>query len=157
MENQTAQQGKYFEDFVLGETVTTGERTISEADILAFADLTGDHSRIHTDPDYARTGPFGRQIAHGLLGLAVINGLLVGMGLLADTLIAFREFSCKFSRPIYLGDTIHARATVVELKAISRMNGGAVSFTIEVIDQENRCLQTGRWMVLVSSREASAG
>jgi acyl dehydratase len=154
MEENPAPRGKYFEDFVLGETVTTGERTIRKADVLAFADLTGDHSRIHTDAEYARTGPFGRQVAHGLLGLSIVNGLLVGMGFLTDTLIAFREFSCKFSRPIYLGDTIHARATVGELKAIPRLKGGAISFSIEVIDQEGRCLQTGRWMVLVSSREA---
>jgi acyl dehydratase len=153
MEESTAPRGKYFEDFVLGERVTTGERTISEADVLAFADLTGDHSRLHVDADYARRGPFGRQIAHGLLGLSIVNGLLVGMGFLEGTLIAFREFACKFSRPIYLGDTIHAVATVVELKAIPRLKGGAISFTIEVIDQEGRCLQTGRWMVLVSSRE----
>ncbi len=157
MEEPMTSRGKYFEEFVLGETVTTGERTISEADVLAFADLTGDHSRLHVDAEYARRGPFGRQIAHGLLGLSIVNGLLVEMGFLEGSLIAFREFSCKFSRPIYLGDTIHAVATITELKPVPRLKGGAVSFTIEVIDQEGRCLQTGRWMVLVRSRDPQPG
>ncbi len=152
MNTESQPRGKYFEDFAIGDAVTSGERTITEADILAFADLTGDHNRLHIDPEYARRGPFGRQIAHGLLGLSIASGLLVELGFLDGTLLAFRELTWKFSQPVFIGDTIHAQATVVELKPVPRLGGGAITFTLDVLNQSGTLIQSGRWMVLVASR-----
>ena len=67
--------GQYFEEFVVGQKIVTEKRTVTEADIMEFAKLTGDDNRIHTDPEFSKTTPFGKQIAHGLLGMSVSLGL----------------------------------------------------------------------------------
>ena len=65
----------YFEDFAPGYTITTSGRTITEADIVAFAGLSGDFHPIHTDEIYARQTPFGKRVAHGALILSISLGL----------------------------------------------------------------------------------
>jgi 3-hydroxybutyryl-CoA dehydratase len=144
--------GRFFEEFAIGDTVTSPVRTISEADILQFAALSGDRNRLHTDAEYARQGPFGRQIAHGLLGLSIATGLLLGLGFLEGTTLAFRELTWKFSLPVFIGDTIHAQAKTAELKPIPRLKAGAITFEVEVINQAGKTVQAGRWMVLVACR-----
>ena len=150
MPEAISQKGLYFEELSLGEMVTTGERTVTEADILNFSDLSGDHNRMHTDPDFASRGPFGRPVAHGLLGASIASGLLVQqLGFLEKTLIAFRELTWKFSLPIFIGDTIQARAAISELKPYARLNSGLVGLTIDLINQDGKIVQTGHWKVLV--------
>ena len=83
--------GLYFEDFFVGQSLDTQKRTISEDDIMSFASLSGDNNRIHTDPEFSKTTMFGRQVAHGLLGLAIASGLAWQTGILDGTVIAFRE------------------------------------------------------------------
>jgi 3-hydroxybutyryl-CoA dehydratase len=144
--------GRHFEEFAVGDTVTSGERTLRQEDILAFAELSGDHTRLHTDEAYARQGPFGRTVAHGLLGLSVASGLLIQLGFLEGTLLAFRDLTWKFSLPVFPGDTIHVLAMVAELKALPRLGGGAVTLAIEVINQDGQTVQSGSWMVLVASK-----
>ncbi len=145
--------GLYFEEFSLGQVAETAGRTVTEADIVAFAGLSGDFTRLHTDAEYARQAGFGARVAHGLLGLAIASGLLVQLGLLTGTVLAFRELTWKFSLPVYIGDTIHARATVGELKRVPRLKGGMVTFEVEVLNQEGKIVQSGRWLELVASRE----
>ena len=74
--------GRYFEEFVVGEKSITEKRTITEADIMEFARLSGDDNRIHTDPEFSKTTPFGKQIAHGLLGMSIASGLAWQTGIL---------------------------------------------------------------------------
>ena len=68
-------QGRYFEELAVGEVVESPGRTITEADVVFFANLSGDFNPLHTDAEYARTTTFGERIAHGLLGLSVASGL----------------------------------------------------------------------------------
>jgi 3-hydroxybutyryl-CoA dehydratase len=145
-------RGRYFEEFAIGDTVTSAGRTIEEADILQFATLSGDENPLHTDADAARRGPFGQQIAHGLLGLSIATGLLLQLGFLVGTILVFRELTWKFSLPIFIGDTIHAQATTAELKLIPRMKAGAITFAVDVVNQAGKTVQAGRWMVLVACR-----
>ena len=72
--------GLYFEEFSVGQKVTTVGRTISEADIFNFAGLTGDFNQIHTDAAFASKTQFGQRIAHGLLGLSIATGLIMRTG-----------------------------------------------------------------------------
>jgi acyl dehydratase len=157
MDRTEQPRGRYFEEFLPGDTVASPARTVTEADILTFADLTGDRNRLHTDPEFARRGPFGRQIAHGLLGLSIASGLLVELGFLDGTLLAFRELTWKFSQPVFIGDAIHAQVTVIERKPVPRLGGGAVTFAVEVVNQDGKCVQAGRWMVLVASESKDEG
>jgi len=71
---------KYFEDYKLGDTVTSGTRTVTEADIVNFAGLSGDFHELHMSEEFARRGPFGRRIAHGALVFSISTGLTIQMG-----------------------------------------------------------------------------
>jgi 3-hydroxybutyryl-CoA dehydratase len=149
-----ALKGLYFEEFELGQSVTSVGRTITEADVVGFAALTGDWTSIHVDAEYAAQHPFGQRVAHGLLGLSVASALAVRMGFMEGTVLAFREINdWKFSLPIFFGDTIRVRASVVGLKAMSRLGGGAVTFKVEILNQEDKVIQRGKWTVLMMSRE----
>ncbi|HVN54469.1 MAG TPA: MaoC/PaaZ C-terminal domain-containing protein [Anaerolineaceae bacterium] len=156
MEKRTleARKGLYFEEFEAGQTITSAGRTITEADVVAFAALSGDWSAIHSDVEYAAQGPFGRRIAHGLLGLSIANGLAVRLGFLEDTVVAFRGLNdWKFSLPIFPGDTIRARITIAGTKAVPRLRGGMVTLWVEVLNQNDQVVQQGTWTVLVKGRE----
>jgi 3-hydroxybutyryl-CoA dehydratase len=148
-----ARQGLYFEEFEIDQSVTSAGRTVAEADVMAFAGLSGDWNAIHVDAEYAKQGPFGQRVAHGLLGLSIASGLAVQLGFMRETVLAFREIGeWKFSLPIYLGDTLHLRATVAETKPMARLGGGMVTFKVELLNQEDKVVQRGTWTVLVKSQ-----
>jgi acyl dehydratase len=152
-ENIAPVTGMYFEDFTIGLTITTPARTIGEADVLAFADLTGDHTPIHTDAEFAARHPFGQRVAHGLLGLSVANALAVQSGFVQETILAFRGMSdWKFSLPIFFGDTIHACVTVEETRPVPRLGGGMVTVRVEILNQDGKLVQQGKWSMLVRSK-----
>jgi len=151
-------RGKYFEDFNLGDMITSAGRTITEADIVNFAGLSGDFTQLHTNSEFARQGPYGGQrVAHGLLGLAVTSGLLAQLGYLEGTVLAFRELSWKFSLPVFIGDTLHARSTVAGLKPLHRLKAGVITLAIEVFNQQEQVVQSGQWVLLVASKDAAGG
>ncbi len=145
--------GLYFEDFTVGQTLDTQKRTVSEDDIMAFARLTGDDNRIHTDPEFSKTTPFGRQIAHGLLGLSIASGLAWQTGILDGTVLAFREVKeWKFVKPVFIGDSIYVEMQVMETKALPRIGGGAVTISLEVKNQSDEVCHRGQWTVLMLSK-----
>jgi 3-hydroxybutyryl-CoA dehydratase len=150
-----AHRGLYFEEFEVDQTITSAGRTVTETDIVAFAALSGDWNTIHTDAEYAAQQPFGQRVAHGLLGLCIAEGLADRMGFVAGTALAFREIdSWKFSRPIFIGDTIHVQATVEGTKPLHRLGGGQVTFAVKILNQDGEVVQRGTWRVLVKSRQA---
>jgi 3-hydroxybutyryl-CoA dehydratase len=145
--------GMYFEEYEIGQAVTSVGRTITEADVVGFAALTGDWTSIHVDAEYAAQHPFGQRVAHGLLGLSVASALAVRLGFMEGTVLAFREINeWKFSLPIFFGDTIRVRASVVGLKAMPRLGGGSVTFKVEILNQDDKIVQRGKWTVLMMSR-----
>ena len=145
--------GMYFEDFEVGQQVRSPGRTITEADLVTFAGLSGDFNGIHTDAEYAGGTNFGQRVAHGLLGLSVASGLLVRTGVLEGTVIAFREIKeWKFSQPIFIGDTIHVLLEVVEKKALPRLGGGSLLLALNVMNQSDETVMRGQWSVLVLTR-----
>lgn len=145
-------RGRYFEEFEVGDTVVSPGRTITEADIVAFAGLSGDYNQIHTDAEFASQGMFGQRVAHGLLVLSVASGLAAQLGFIEGTVLAFRELTWKFSVPVFIGDTVHMQATVAELKAMPRLGGGSVTFDAEVKNQDGKVTQRGQWVVLMASK-----
>ena len=145
--------GYYFEEFTVGQMIVTEKRTITEEDIMTFAKLSGDDNRIHTDPEYSKTMPFGKQIAHGLLGLSIASGLAWQTGLMEGTVIAFREVKeWKFVKPVFIGDTIYVELVTKETKALPRINGGSVTITLEVKNQNDEVCHRGTWVVLIMSK-----
>jgi acyl dehydratase len=131
----------------------TESRTITENDIMTFAALSGDDNRIHTDPEFSKTTPFGKQIAHGILGLAIASGLAWQTGILDGTVIAFREINeWKFVTPVFIGDSVHAELEVTEAKALPRIGGGAVTIAFKLKNQKEEVCHRGIWNVLVMSK-----
>jgi acyl dehydratase len=145
-------RGRFFEQFKPGDTIVSAGRTITEADIVNFAGVAGDFAQIHLNAERARQSPYGRRIAHGMLGLSIATGLLVQLGFIEETILAFRELTWKFSLPIYIGDTVHAQAEVAGTKAIPQMGGGMITLSVQLINQDVQVVQSGRWGLLIASR-----
>jgi 3-hydroxybutyryl-CoA dehydratase len=153
--NLPARTGLYFEEFEVGQSIASVGRTITETDIVNFAALSGDWTQIHTDAEFAAQHPFGQRVAHGLLLVSIASGLAARMGFIEGTALALREIGeWKFSLPVFIGDTIHMRATVIETKPMRRLGGGLVTLKVEILNQKDAVVQRGTWGVLVKSREA---
>lgn len=144
-------RGLHFEQFEIGQKLTTAARTITEADIVRFAGLTGDFNQIHTDAEYAAQDTFGQRVAHGLLVQSIATGLAVQSGVIEGTVLAFRELDAKFSLPVYIGDTIHVRIEIVAKKALRRLGGGNVTMKYSVVNQHDKPVQRGNWVMLIKS------
>jgi acyl dehydratase len=146
-------QGYTYADLHVGMSFRSPGRTITDADLVAFAGLTGDYSELHTSDVYAKGSEFGRRVAHGMLGLAYAHGLMwARTGDLRETAIAFLGIDdWRFLQPIFVGDTIFVNYRIAELRdSKSRPTQAIATFDVEVVDQDNRVLQRGRKALLVS-------
>jgi 3-hydroxybutyryl-CoA dehydratase len=145
-------RGLHFEEFTVGQQLSTRARTITEADVVNFAGLSGDFNSIHTDAISAAQDSFGQRVAHGMLIQAIATGLAVQSGFIDGTVLAFRELECKFSLPVFLGDTIHVTLEIEAKKAFPRLGGGNVIMQYRVRNQRDEIVQKGSWTMLVKSR-----
>jgi len=145
-------RGMYFEEFTESTQVVSQGRTITEADIVNFAGVSGDYNAIHTDAEFGKATPFGERIAHGLLVLSVATGLGMQLGFMDGTVIAFIGLEWKFKAPVKIGDTVHLVAKVKQTKAMKAMGGGFVIFDARVLNQRDEVVQEGTWTVLVKSK-----
>ncbi len=145
----------FLEDLEVGSAFETPRRTITEADVVAFAGLSGDYNPLHTDDEFAKSGPFGRRIGHGVLTLAVLTGLWDRLGLLAGSVEAFYGIDrLRFTRPVFFGDTIHATVKVVGKK--EREKNGLVAFSNEVVNQRGETVLVCDTQVVVRKKRAGA-
>ncbi|HOI75441.1 MAG TPA: MaoC/PaaZ C-terminal domain-containing protein [Syntrophales bacterium] len=108
---------EYLDDYVLGEKMVSPARTVTEADIVTFAGLTGDWHPLHTDVSYAAATPFKERIAHGMLTLSIGMALPFRLGpyssYLPKSFIAFYGMEdVRFTAPTRIGDTIHCEVEV---------------------------------------------
>ena len=146
-------QGYTYADLQVGMSFRSPGRTITDADLVAFAGLTGDYSELHTSDVYAKSSEFGRRVAHGMLGLAYAHGLMwARTGDLRETAIAFLGIDdWRFLQPIFVGDTIFVNYRIAELRdSKSRPTQAIATFDVEVVDQDDRVVQRGRKALLVS-------
>lgn len=157
MPMKLSNQGMYFEEFEVGQQITSPGRTITEADVVTFAGLSGDSNTIHTDAEYAKGTAFGQRVAHGLLGVSIVSGLAMRTGIMEGTVIAFREIkNWKFSLPVFIGDTIHVIMEVKEKKAMPRLGGGQILLSLDVRNQDDQTVMKGIWTVLVQNQATEA-
>ena len=125
----------YFEEFTAGMEHVTRGRTITEADVMAFAGISGDFTELHTNEEYAKNTSYGQRIAHGLLTLSISSGLTTRMNLITDTVMAFYGIDkLRFVKPVFLGDTITVRKTVLDTLAKGSVMG-VVTFDTTVVNQ----------------------
>ena len=147
-------RGMLFEEFEVGLEIETAARTITETDIVNFAGLSGDFNFIHTNADAAKDTPFGQRVAHGMLVASIATGLAVQQGFIDGTTLAFRELEWKFTKPVFIGDTVHVAIKVTETKPMSRLGGGLVTFEARVLNQDGDPVHKGVWKMLIKGREA---
>lgn len=145
--------GFRFEDLSIGMRFRSPGRTITDADLVSFAGLTGDYSELHTSDIYAANSQFGRRVAHGMLGLAYAHGLMwPRTGELRETAVAFLGIDgWKFVGPIFVGDTIFVDYELAELRdSRSRPTQAVATFEVKVVKQDGSVVQQGRKALLVS-------
>jgi 3-hydroxybutyryl-CoA dehydratase len=134
-----------FEALEVGQEFTTRGRTITEADVVGFASLTGDWHPQHSDAQWASTSPFGERVAHGMLVVSLAAGLVPFD---PTRVVALRQVSqATFKRPVRFGDTIHVEGRVAELASGSE-DAGLVTFAWSVVNQEDRIVCRARIDVL---------
>ena len=143
----------YFDELTVGGEWTSEPRVVTAADVVTFANLTGDHNPVHVDPEFARTTPFRRCIAHGLLGLAIVGGL--GWTTPRAHTVAFLELrEWHFRAPIFPGDTIRIRSRVLEKQLQGRGRRGMVVWSVTVLNQGDRVVQEGITVTLIETARA---
>lgn len=143
----------YFEDMIVGRQWVTQRRTITEADVVNFAGLSGDFNALHVDDVFAASGPFGRRVVHGLLVLSIATGLRQQSGVFSGVVRAFAEMkSWAFKRPVFIGDTITAVTTVVSARATSKPGQGVVEQRVDVVNQDGEIVQTGIFVTIIAGR-----
>ena len=130
----------------------TRGRTITEADLVQFAALTGDYNPMHTDADYAKDSFMGQRVAHGMLTLSYAVGQAYQLGILERTVLGFRGLEMKISSPVYIGDTIHVELKVTATKAARRLGGGTVVLDTRIVKQDGTVAQKGSLSLLMMSK-----
>ena len=154
--NTSEIRGKWFEEFEVGMQVTSPGRTVTEADIVNFAGVSGDFNVIHTDAETVKITPYGQRIAHGLLGLSIASGLVArSPGADQHRLVAFLGMTWDFRNPVFIGDTIYVVQTVASKRPTSKPGLGIVVYDAKVINQRNEVCQEGQWKVMYMMRNAS--
>jgi acyl dehydratase len=150
--------GKYFyDDLQVGAYFRTGRITVTESHIVAFAGMSGDFFGVHMDDGFARQQGFPGRIAHGLLGLCLIDGLKnrADVQLQAVASLGWNDWS--FKAPILPGESIGATISVTEMRLTSSGERGVVHLSFEVENQDGVTVQMGRNALLMRRRPDHGG
>ena len=142
---------RYFDEIELSEEHESPGRTVTEADVVMFAGLSGDYNVLHTDAEFMKTTIFGERIAHGLLCLAIQSGLFSRATAPYATL-AFGGLRWKFKLPVKIGDTIRLRAKVIEKKDLDKPDRGLVTLERTILNQREEIVQQGQTDLIVQKR-----
>jgi len=144
---------QYFEDIAVGDEYLSPGRTVTEADIVQFAGLSGDYNVLHTDAEYMKGSIFGERIAHGLLGLSISSGLGTRAVPRPFATIAFLGLRWRFKGPIKIGDTIKVRLKVMAKKETSKPDRGVVTVQRAVLNQRGEVVQEGDTDLMIERRK----
>jgi acyl dehydratase len=147
----------YLEDMEPGRSWVSPRRTLGDADIAAFAGVSGDFNPLHVDEVFAAEAGFGRRVAHGALVFSVATGLRQQMPIFRGSMRALLELrGWRFLKPVFSGDTIAVVTTIAERRQTSRPEQGIVVQAIEVVNQQGETVQSGEMVSLVASRGAGS-
>lgn len=144
---------KHFEDLVIGETLVTHKHTVTEADIVNFANVSGDHFYAHVDETALEGTPFERRVAHGYWVLSKAAGMFVEPRK-GPVLLNYGLEECRFTKPVYPGMTIGVRLTAKEKIAQEQREGedyrkGIVKWLVEVYDKQQETVAIATILTMV--------
>lgn len=146
----------FLEDLEVGQAFSGPARTITEADVVAFAGLSGDYNPIHTDAEFAKGTPYGQRVVYGLLGLSVLTGLLDRTRLFSGSAIAMLGIrDWKFTAPVFIGDTVTLRMEIRGVHRTSKGDRGVVDRHFELVNQRGEVVQQGHIDLMIRSRDYS--
>jgi 3-hydroxybutyryl-CoA dehydratase len=149
------QPGKcYFEDLQVGCYFQTGRIVVTETHIVNFAGISGDFFDVHMDDEFARAQGFPARIAHGLLGLSLVDGLKNRADVQLQAVASLGWKSWNFTAPIVMGDSITAKISVEIAKLTSKGDRGVVELRFDVTNQDDVLVQTGCNVLLMRRGES---
>lgn len=143
-------RGKYYEEFEIGEELSTQARTIAEADALNYTILSWDTDPLHTDAVIGKAAGFGGTLAPILLPIVFANGLGATLGFLAGTNRGALGDWWEFIRPLRIGDTLYFRQVIVAKKNAKDDETGIVTFGMEMVNQNGEVVSRGQRAALVA-------
>jgi acyl dehydratase len=145
----------YFEDIPLEQVFRSTGRTITEADIVAFAGLSADYNPLHVDAHYAAQTPLGGRVAHGLLVLSITTGLTTRLPIYArigTSVRGLRTVNCSWPQPTRIGDTIYGELKYTEVKSSDDPTLGEATLWRNARNQDGAVLMESEWKVLMLRR-----
>ncbi len=145
-------QGWFFEDWDEGYELWTASRTVTEADIVAFAGVSGDFNPLHTNEVFAAATPMKSRIAHGMLGAAIATGLANQTRTMEGTTIALMSQTLNYRAPIFPGDTVTLCLKVARKKPSSKGGKGVIWFEMNLVNQRDEIVTDGEWVLLMRAR-----
>ncbi|MEM6642829.1 MAG: phenylacetic acid degradation bifunctional protein PaaZ [Bacteroidota bacterium] len=146
---------KYFEELNVGDTVITAKRTITETDIVNFANLSWDHFYAHTDETSLEGTTFERRVAHGYFVLSAAAGLFV-QAKKGPVLLNYGLEDCRFTKPVYPGMTIGVKCTVkekVDQEKKDDIAKGIVKFLVDVYDEEDETVAIATILTMIKKKD----
>jgi acyl dehydratase len=139
---------RYYDEVDIGGSATYGGVTVTEAHLVGFAGLTGDHHPLHTDAEFAARSRYGQRIAHGFLVLSLSAGLFP---MKREAVLAFYGMDgVRFVKPTFIGDTLACRLTVTGKTDKPHRNAGVVETSLEMINQRSEVVAVATMRILVA-------
>jgi acyl dehydratase len=145
-------RGLHYEDFEPGKAYYSASRTVTEADVVNFAGLSGDFNPLHTDQTFAEKTVIKERIAHGMLSMAVATGLANQMGIFEGTTVALMQQTIQYKGMVKFGDTIRIVMTVKERKETKNPSRGVVVFDVPILNQRDEPVVQAEWVLMMSRR-----
>ena len=147
---------RHYEDMQVGEEYESPARTITETDIVNFSAISGDWSPVHSDEEACKKSPYGTRIAHGLLGLAISEGLKFRIPEFANArYMASLYWNYKFTAPILMGDTIRVRVKIQSKRETKKPDRGIVVEYVTMLNQRGEIVQEGEHGLMVLRKAAA--
>jgi len=151
----TKRRGLFFEEFVEGLSILTPKRTITDADIVNFAGISGDFNPLHVDEEFARTTVHGGRIAHGMLSASVSSGLAALTGIFDGTVVGLLEVDARFVGVVRPGDTVQLELECVAKRRALQSDSGLVVLKTTLRNQRSEVVSEGKWKLLIKTAPTS--
>lgn len=143
----------YWEALVVGDRLRSTGLTVTEAHVSAWAGMTGDIVRFHIDAEHAASTPFGQRIAHGPFTLSAALGLMTQTGYFNNVVAWLGLDEVRATRPVLIGDTVHAEAVVRIARPTSKPHQGVWTLDYDVRNQRDETVMTFASSFLVARSE----
>jgi len=148
---------RYFDEIEIGESVETPGITVTNWHLMQFAGLSMDSFELHTNDEFAKQTQFGQRVAHGLLGLALTDGLKHRSPFQVRTIVSLK-WTWEFTGPIFIGDTVSATIRVAGKRpSRSKPDRGVLTLAIELSNQRGEVVQKGENLLLVERKQTPSG